>query len=390
MRILMLSWEYPPRNIGGLSQHVFYLTQALENQGHEVYVITCKHENAAAIEINGNIHVHRVEPLEIEDDDFVKWVMQLNFAMLEECMKLIASNINFDIIHGHDWLVAYCAKVVKEVYKIPLVTTMHATEFGRNNGINTEIQRYIHSTEKYLAEISNKLIVCSNFMLSQVSEIFEIKNDKVKIIPNGVEQVSCSKTDLYEFRKQYATVDEKIVFYIGRLVFEKGVQFLIKAIPKILETNYKTKFVIAGTGPMADELKHITKKLELEDKVLFTEYIEEENKNMLYRAADVSVFPSLYEPFGIVALEAMEAGCPVVVSDVGGLAEIVEDGITGIKAIPGSDQSIADNIIKVLSNDELKTNLSRNARKLIEEEYSWEKVARLTSLAYEECKINFS
>jgi glycogen synthase len=308
MRILMLSWEYPPRIIGGLSQHVFYLAQALEKQGHEIYVITCKHEHAPAVEINGKIHVHRVAPLELENEDFVKWVMQLNFAMLEECMKLINSNIKFDIIHGHDWLVAYCAKVIKEVCKIPLITTIHATEFGRNNGIHSETQRYIHGTEKHLADISDQLIVCSNFMFSQVKECFELKEDKVKIIPNGVEKVSCSQAELCEFRKQYAAVDEKLVFYIGRLVFEKGVQFLIKAVPKILEGYEKTKFIIAGTGPMTDELKHLTKKLELEDKVLFTEYIQEENKNMLYRTADVAVFPSLYEPFGIVALEAMEAG----------------------------------------------------------------------------------
>lgn len=411
MRILMLSWEYPPRVVGGLSQHVYFLSQSLANLGHEIHVVTCSASASAGAgveaeadanadansDLNANnahhqgfVQVHRVKTLEIENNDFAKWTMLLNFSMLEQCAKLINAGMKFDVVHGHDWLVAFCANSLKEIYGLPLVMTIHATEAGRNHGISTDLQRFIHSAESHIVQICDQLIVCSNFMQAQVCELFGVEKGKITIIPNGVEKsaFSVATADLSAFRKQYAADHEKIVFYIGRLVFEKGVQLLVKAAPLVLEKNSSTRFIIAGAGPMDGELRQMVKALGLDGKFLFADYIDEDSKDKLYGIADVAVFPSLYEPFGIVALEAMNAGCPVVAADVGGFSELLENEVSGLKTTPGSYQSIADALNKLLLDKELRARLSTYAKKQLEDSYSWDHVAEQTQLVLQKTCIS--
>lgn len=387
MRILMLSWEYPPKGVGGLANHVYYLSGALSKLGHEIHIITLGDEGTLAYENDRGVFVHRVIPYKIETEDFIKWVMQLNFAMLEEGIRLINREVKFDIIHAHDWLVAYAGRSLKLSYDIPLLSTIHATEFGRNNGINTAMQRYIASTEGMLVSESCRVVVCSNFMGDQVKAVLEAQLEKIRVIPNGIQMDLFKFHDgLQQFRRKYASDDEKIVFCIGRHVFEKGIHLLIDAIPRIIEEYSSIKFIIAGTGPMSEDFKIKVKNMGLQNRVLFPGYMGEETKNKLYMVSDVSVFPSLYEPFGIVALEAMAAGCPVVVSDTGGLAEIVSHKLCGMKCIPGSSNSIGDNILSILFDDILSANISNNALIKAENEYSWDQIAKLTSKMYEEVK----
>lgn len=388
MRILMLSWEYPPKVVGGLGNHVYNLARALVKLGNEVHVITCDESGAKVEEVEYGVHIHRVFPINIESEDFIKWTMHLNFAMLEVGIKLINSTKKFDIIHAHDWLVGYCAKVLKEAYKIPLIATIHATESGRNNGIRSEMQRYINDAEIYLTIESRKIIVCSNYMKLHVSEVLGTELGKIKVIPNGIHNYDNNlQEDLKQFKHKYAEDEEKIVFYIGRHVFEKGIQVLIDAIPKILEAHFNTKFIIAGTGPMTGELKTKVENMNLGERVFFTDFMEEEEKNRIYKLAQVAVFPSLYEPFGIVALEAMAMGCPVVVSDVGGFSEIIQHRTTGMKAIPGSFNSIADNILEVLMDDKLARKLKNNGQTIVKNNYSWDKIGESTAQLYEELII---
>jgi glycogen synthase len=386
MKILMLSWEYPPKSVGGLSNHVFYLSKSLSALGHEVHVITCGDVNATIEEKNG-VKVHTVVPYCIDSEDFAKWVMHLNFAMVEEAVKLINSKGKFDIIHGHDWLSAYAAKVLKGSYSIPMVCTIHATEHGRNNGIRTEMQRYISSAEWMLTYDAWKVIACSDYMKGEIHNVFNTPLDKLSVIPNGVEDDELSKDeDIASFRRQYAKDDEKIVLYVGRHVYEKGIQFLIEAAPDIISHYGNVKFIIAGKGPMTEELKDKAKYLGLGDKVIFTGYIDDTERAMFYRAADAAVVPSLYEPFGISALEAMSAGCPVLVSDIGGLKDIVEHKVNGIKLMPGSKDSIRDNILELLNNKLLSSEVSENGIRLVNERYLWDKVALCTVELYEKVK----
>ncbi|MCY6371893.1 glycosyltransferase family 4 protein [Clostridium ganghwense] len=387
MRILMLSWEYPPKNVGGLSNHVYYLSHSLANKGHEVHVITCEEGTAPIKENDNGVLIHRVSPYNLETQDFTKWIMQLNFAMIEEGIRLINDKGEMDIIHAHDWLTTYAAKTLKWAFNIPVVSTIHATEYGRNNGIKTDMQRYISSVEWMLTYESWKVVACSNYMREQIKNVFSTPWEKIWVIPNGVEANEFQLDfDTLQFRRKFAKDDEKIVFYVGRHVFEKGIHILINAASQIIKKHNKTKFIIAGTGPMTDELKKKVRDIGLSDKVLFTGYMEDNSKNKLYKVADMAIFPSLYEPFGIVALEGMAAGCPIVVSDVGGFSEIVEHKVNGMKFIPGSVESLKKNVLELLSNEELSKKLKENAYRYIREKYSWDKIACLTVQMYEQVK----
>lgn len=383
----MLSWEYPPKNIGGLSTHVYNLSHALSDLGHEIHVITCE-EGTAPIEENDNgVYVHRVAPYRIETEDFTKWVMQLNFAMIEESIRIMRKLKRIDIIHAHDWLSAYAAKALKWSYKIPMICTIHATEEGRNNGIKTEMQRYISSTEWLLTYEAWKIIGCSKYMKNQVVRTFSSPEEKVWVIPNGVNPKEFKfEFDEKAFRRQYASDNDKIIFFIGRHVFEKGIQLLIDASYEIVKGYENVKFVIAGSGPMTEELQGRVKGSDLENKFLFTGYMDNETRNKLYKVSNVAVFPSLYEPFGIVAIEAMMAGCPVVVSDVGGFSEIVEHGVNGMKMINGNSNSLKDNVLQLLYDDGLASFIANNAISTVEKNYTWERAAALTVKAYEAVK----
>jgi glycosyltransferase involved in cell wall biosynthesis len=380
----MLSWEYPPKNIGGLSNHVYYISHSLNKLGHEVHVVTCQEGTAPIKENDKGVFIHRVESYNIPTEDFTKWVMQLNFAMIEECIRLIVETGSFDIIHGHDWLTAYALKSMKWGFSIPAVCTMHATEHGRNNGIRTAMQRYIASCEAMLVYECDKVVVCSHYMREQINNLFSTSWDKIEVIPNGIDGSKFQGEFGYkEIRKRYAEDDEKIVFFIGRHVHEKGIQVLIDSIPSILEAYEKIKFVIGGDGPMTLELRDRVQRMKLNHKVIFTGYMEEEDKINSYKVADAAIFPSLYEPFGIVVLEAMAAGCPVVASDIGGITEIINHKTTGMKFMSSSISSLKENLISVLMDKELSSRLTTNGKLEIEKRYSWDKAATSTLDVYD-------
>lgn len=177
--------------------------------------------------------------------------------------------------------------------------------------------------------------------------------------------------------------NEKIILYVGRLVYEKGIQNLISAMPKILNGYHDSKLIIAGKGGMLDELKAQANSMGLGDKVYFTGYLNAKQVQKMYKCADVAVFPSTYEPFGIVALEAMLAGVPTVVSDVGGLNEIIEHGVNGMKSYAGNSNSIADSVLSLLYDHKLCANISKNAKNKVKEQFNWNKIAQDTHFIYE-------
>lgn len=386
MKVMTLTWEYPPRNVGGISPHVYNLYQEIAALGHEVHVITCQEGLASAEENDCGVYVHRVFPDNLHTEDFTKWVMHLNYAFIQEAIRLIEVQGNFDVIHAHDWLCAHSAKVLKCAYRTPLICTIHSTEHGRNNGIRTDMQHYISQIEWMLCYEAWKIITCSYSMRQEVNDIFHPAWEKIWVIPNGVEKVPDLTFDKKAFRNEYASDNEKIALFVGRHVFEKGLHILVEAAKEIDNRIGNVKFIIVGTGPITEEIKDRVRYCGMENKFIFTGYVDQNTKNKLYKIADAAVFPSLYEPFGIVALEAMESGCPVVVSDVGGLGEIIQHKQNGLKAYAGLANSLADNIIELLSNVDLANDLKANALQVVKDKYSWDRIAKLTCKLYEEVK----
>lgn len=385
MKILMLTWEYPPRIVGGIARVVHDLSKRLIKDGHEVTVVTYR-DNAGVPEYENDkgVNVYRVDNYMIHPNNFIDWIMQLNFNLIAKATEIINKEGGFDVIHAHDWLVTYAAKSLKNAYDIPIVATIHATEAGRNSGIHDDTQRYINDTEWLLTYEATEVIVNSNFMKNDLQRLFGLPYDKINVIPNGINLNNFTGIERdYDFRRQYAMDNEKIILYVGRLVYEKGIQHLIAAMPKILSNYHDAKLVIAGKGGMIDDLKAETSSLGLDNKVYFTGYMDSKKVQKMYKCADVAVFPSTYEPFGIVALEAMLAGVPTVVSDVGGLDEIVTHGVDGMKSYAGNSNSIADSVTALLYDHQLATNISKKARQKVKEQFNWEKIAQDTHFAYE-------
>jgi glycosyltransferase involved in cell wall biosynthesis len=273
---------------------------------------------------------------------------------------------------------------LKHVFRKPLLATIHSTEIGRRNGLHSDYEKMIHETEAWLTYEAWRVICCSNYMISHVKWAFGLPEDKLVMIPNGVDVKEYDKNanvDLSSFRRNFALPEEKIVLFVGRLVYEKGIHVLINAVPKILE-KVNAKFVIVGSGYMKESLSEIVKKMGLSHKVLFTGFLDDETLRKLQKCADVSVVPSLFEPFGIVALEAMAAKSPVVVSDSGGLSEIVEHDVTGVKVYPNNSDSLTWGVTRVLLDEKYANWLKENAYKKVKENFSWEKISRQTKNVY--------
>ncbi len=386
MRVLMLSWEYPPHIVGGLGRHVLELAPALASRGVEVHVVTPRWAGGECLEQGTGLTVHRVDPPvePIIDAHTTAW--QTN-TRLELTAADLCREGPFDLIHNHDWLTAFAAAALKRAFKLPLLSTIHATEQGRGRGsLGSDTARAIHSVEWWLTFESWRIVCCSQYMAQEVEGFFHAPPDKIDIIPNGVstEPFDCWEgADLEIFRNMYALPDEKVVFYVGRLVHEKGVHVLIEAAPRILAEHPEAKFVIAGTGSMLESLRARAWSLGVGPKVLFTGFISDEDRNRLYKVASCAVFPSLYEPFGIVALEAMAARVPVVVSEVGGLQEVVTHAETGITVYPNSAESLAWGVNHTLAHPEWSAARVQNAYSRVVDEYNWPSIARRTAEVYD-------
>ncbi|MDF2629767.1 MAG: glycosyl transferase family 1 [Symbiobacteriaceae bacterium] len=380
--VIMVTWEYPPHLVGGLARHVHALSRELAAQGHDVHVLTRSGPGLPAEAMEDGVHVVRVAPYFQEPSDFRLWVCHLNYALMEAGARLAGQVTGPAVVHAHDWLVAYAARGIKSLFHMPLVATIHATEHGRHNGIHDQGQKYINDVEWWLTYEAWRVVVCSQAMRGEVQWLFGLNDDKVQVIPNGID-LKAAVNGPFPPRQQFAAPGEKLIFHIGRLVPEKGVAVLLEAMPHVLKRHH-ARLVVAGTGPFGDELRRRAHQLGLGDRVSFVGWVDDATAHALYSYADVAVVPSTYEPFGIVALEAMAAGAPLVASDVGGLSEIVRHGENGLKALPGHAISLAEQIERLLTDRALSRRLAGAALHEVQTKYTWAGIARTTAELYDQ------
>ncbi|MHB8491621.1 MAG: glycosyltransferase family 4 protein [Solirubrobacteraceae bacterium] len=386
LRVLMLSWEYPPVIEGGLARHVRKLAEALAALDCEVHVLTRGERDMAAEEVCGGVVIHRVaeSPRPRDLGEFIAWVEHMNGDMLATGVEL-GDRFRPDIVAGHDWLVAVAGDHLAHRFRCPLVMTVHATEYGRHQGwVAEHPQSWIHGIERWMTARADRVIACSHYMQGHVADIFAIPEEQITVIPNGIDPMDLQPVaDLGELRARFAAPQEKLVLLVGRLVYEKGFQLALQALAPIIERVPGVRFLVAGSGTYEDQLKAVAHELELAEHGHFLGWIGDDVLHSLYRIADLCVVPSIYEPFGLVALEAMASGCPCIVADTGGLREVVPAGErVGLRFNGGDADHLGVMIERLLTDEALRDRLVVEASEHVLR-FDWGDVARRTLAVYQ-------
>ena len=386
VRVLILSWEYPPLIEGGLARHVRKLAENLAAQGVDVHVLARGREESPPEEEVDGVLVHRVREPERPRDlgEFVTWVEHMNADMLAAGVEL-GDRHSFDVVHGHDWLVAVAGDHLAKRFRAPFVVTIHATEYGRHQGhVDRHPQSYIHGVERWMANRAERVIACSAYMRDHVADVYGLEEERIWVVSNGIDPADLVPVEnLAALRARFADPHERLVLLVGRLVYEKGFHLALEALPDLIERLRTVRFVVAGSGTAEHELREQASRLGLDGHGAFLGWIGDDLLHSLYRIADLTVVPSIYEPFGLVALEAMASGCPCLVADTGGLREVVPNADVGLRFRSRDPRSLASMAERLLTDRELRERLVAEASEHVLS-FDWTDVARQIAALYAE------
>jgi glycogen(starch) synthase len=383
MRVVMLSWEYPPFVIGGIAAHVDGLARAMVRGGHDVVVLSLQRTEPGTDPVPDDEVVEGVRVLRastdlpwLPEDDLVARMASANHQIVALAAKL--GDWRPDVVHAHDWLVAWAGDTLKTLWDKPLVATIHATERGRHAGhVPPGMPAAINAIEWWLTYQAREVIACSKFMVREVVNGFELPVEKVHLVPNGVDPA------LWALPTKNAPEREALVVAWGRVQYEKGFQVLVRAIAELRNRVPDVRCIIAGRGSYLPELQTQIDVEGVTDIVDLAGFVPDDDLRAILQRAGCVIIPSLYEPFGIVALEGMAAGAPTIVARTGGLAEIVEGTDAGMLFEPGNHHDLADRIHQVLTDAKIAATMRKKAAKLIKDHYTWEAIAASTVGVYE-------
>lgn len=410
MKMAVLVYEYPPKIVGGLGTYAAEITRKFVRLDHDVTVFTMNDDTGSlpVRELWQGVEIHRPLHIDVSDslpdmiaEDIKKWgrgiqlfskILVYNYLAASKMVNELVRSEGFlyDIVIAHDWLSAMGGIAIKRELDLPFVFHVHSTEKGRTMGNGSEV---VSNIELRAAQTADIIVTVSNAMKDELIGL-GFPAEKIRVVHNGVdpqkysrEQVSDEK--VREIRQRYELKDNDLmVLFLGRLVWVKGVDKLIAAMPHVLQKVPNAKLVIVGLGDMQDYIGQLVQNLKLQDFVKFRfEFIPEEERIAHYAACDVAVFPSLYEPFGIVALEAMSMAKPVVVgaSNVSGMREVVVptgQDQSGFHVDPNDPTDIARGIITAVQDPQQKLRFGQNGRKRVLQEFSWDIIAKKTVQVY--------
>lgn len=374
----MLSWEYPPLVVGGIAAHVDGLARAMQRAGHEVVVCSLHHPDEPDDAVVDGVRVLRADPALpwLPDDDLVARMASANHQLVQLIAKL--GPWRPEVVHAHDWLVAWAGDSLKTLLGVPLVATIHATERGRHGGhLPPGLPGTINSVEWWLTYQAREVIACSRFMAREVVHSFELPSSKVHLVPNGID------THRWQLPPGAAEARrEPLVVAWGRIQYEKGFQVLARAVSELRQRVPGIRCVIAGRGSYLPELQTQIDMEGVSDIVQLAGFVADEQLHEMLQRASCVVIPSLYEPFGIVALEGMAAGAPTIAARTGGLAEIIEGTDAGMLFEPGNHHELAECIADVLADPAAADLMRANAATLLRKTYTWDAVATETVQVY--------
>lgn len=375
MKIMMFSWEFPPYKVGGIASHVNDLSQSLAKMGHSVHVLT--YGETPGIEEVGNVTVHRIQSTWAPNT--ISWSMFLCHKMEREALRL-HREYNFDVVHAHDWMMVPAAVGIRKTLRLPFVFTLHSTEKGRG-GVHDRYSRMINDLEWYGTYEADQIITVGKDFCDEVRGLFNPPEGKIHYVPNGVDIKRFEDVKFFMDRSAVAADWEKIVLFVGRLSHQKGLEYLVWGAPKILKEHPEAKFVVSGSGDQSRYLS-LASQLGVADKFYFCGYTPDHLLPSLYSVAETFVAPSIYEPFGIVALEASAARKPVVGSYVGGLKDTIVHEYTGLHTYPAHVDSIVNQVTRVLSDRSWSNWLGKNGHSWVETNFTWDRISKWTTGIY--------
>ena len=388
VRVLMLSWEYPPLVVGGLGRHVEAVARELVAAGHHVQVVVRGEKSETVDELVDGVHVRRAaaDPIAVDftTESLLAWSQAAEHALVRAALPLVAGRRSrFDVVHAHDWLVAQSAQTIAQVTGAPLVTTVHATEAGRHHGwLPQPLNLAIHSVEGWLVQSSAAVIACSTAMRDEVTSLFEVPQSRVTVVPNGIDVQQWQIRPRDRASAQAARSGAPLIAFVGRLVHEKGVQTLLDALPVLRRSYPDARLVIAGTGVHEANLHARARRLRIARSVDWLGFVSDDEVAGVLAAADVIVVPSLYEPFGIVALEAAAARTPLVAADTGGLRDLIAAGVATATFRPGDVDGLTAAVRDVLADPQQSRRSTARAIRVVRQNYTWSAVAAQTAEVY--------
>ena len=412
MKIALLVYEYPPKIVGGLGTYAAEITRKFVLLGHDVTVFTMNDDKGSlpTRELLRGIEIHRPVHIDVSDslpdvvaEDVRKWgrgiqffskILMYNYLSASKMINELVrrDDFKYDLVVAHDWLSVIAGISIKKELRMPLFFHVHSNERGRTLGNGSEV---VSSIERRGARMADMVVTVSYAMQDELIQA-GFSAEKIQVCYNGVDPEKyslerVSEEKVMEVKQRYGLGNEDLMtLFIGRLVWIKGVDKLIRAMPQVLEKVPNAKLVIVGLGDMRDYLERLVRNLNLQDVVKFRfEFIPEEERIAHYAACDVAVYPSLYEPFGIVTLEAMSMEKPVVVGATGvsGMREIVVTSgpdQCGFHINPNDPADIAWGIVNAIQDPEKKAQFGRNGRKRVLERFTWERAAERTVQVYTE------
>ncbi|MEM3737027.1 MAG: glycosyltransferase family 4 protein [Candidatus Bathyarchaeia archaeon] len=411
MRIAFFVWEYPPVLFGGLGTYAQYITREFVEYGHDVSVFTLNPGDLKTREIIKGVEVHRpnivncanVFPLFVTEDlsrwgTYIKYFSDMFTYNILSASKFVnqlirKEGVNYDVVCVHDWLSGIAGLIVKnELRRMPVIFHVHSTEWGRSMGGGSRVIIHIEDTT---AQVADNIITVSHVMKEDLTR-HGWDEKKIHVVWNGVdperynpEVVDTNK--IQKLRESYGIrEDEQMILFVGRLTWVKGVRNLIQALPLILRDFPKVKLVILGRGEEQKDIMELAGRLGVNDKVVYRfEFVQEDERILHYAASDLCVLPSIYEPFGIVSLEAMAMEKPVVVGAkgcVGFREQVIPSGPeqNGIHVNGEDPADIAWGVKEVLRDPAYAKKLGKNGRVRVLKYFTWKVVAEQTLKIYRE------
>jgi len=384
--VLHLTTEFGDQLIGGLGRHVNDLVQSCKEENLTIIVMTISRTGKESYSFNDGIHIFRMIPWQEDSASLPDYFRNLNFRFTQFILQDL--HIQFDLVHVHDWFFATTACQIKKMLGIPFVSTIHSTERERKQFNNGKVIPQIIEYEDQLLQYSDHIIVCSEYMKDILLIRKPNRQNSISVIPNGIILENLKKMlSKDEALKRFPFLTEPILLGIGRLVKEKGFHILIEAFSQIHRQYPTLKLVLAGSGPYENELKRISKLYKLDSKVIFVGFLNEIERNTLLSKCEIVVIPSLYEPFGIVALEGLAASKPVLAFKTGGLKEIVKDN-RGILLEGISSVQLAERLHKCLQHPKDVEAVALRGYQAMIAEYQWLSIIRITISMYNKVVSN--